>query len=1218
MEDKEEHERGFKQVSQLDHAKLKPGMYIGSIEIQTLEMYVPVSYEPAANEPAANEPAARFVLKKVRFSPGLLKIIDEILVNAIDHYINYPKKVKNIDIHFDTYTGAVSIRNDGPGVGIIKVDTLNDGSIYKPQAVFSQFLAGDNLEAGAERITGGAHGLGAKLTAAYSNVFSIETRDNIRKKLYKQTFKNRLLEIGAPEIIDQAGAGYTLITFLPVYDALGYKTLDADSISDIDQIIKARAYQAAAFVKCNITYQGAIITIPNFQDFAYMFLENDYGLYSTTLTHTDKKLNMEVCIGISDGKARQVSIVNGIWVYMGGNHIKHIQNEIMENIRPLIEKELKNTKNKFNPNMVLNNIFIFTKCSMVNPEFNSQSKEKITTPIEKFKIYKFSKKEWKSIWVLLEPHVMETILGKIKDKKQKKVIRGKVILEKGDDAKYAGHRTKSRETTLIICEGDSAMGLVTRGINHKKTILKKDYYGTFSIQGVPINARKESVEKMDKKNNTLIRIRNEKLKNNKRINELVKILGLDYEKKYTFNTHEGAEEFKTLRYGRVVAAVDQDEDGKGQIFGLLLNFFVYFWPALAEWGYIKRFNTPIIRAYPVDHTKLVQEFCTLFEFREWEQKECGVVPNSKPLAKAYKIRYYKGLASHDVSEVSPMFNDFEKKLYTYDFDEKAEENLEIYFGKEAELRKKVLCNPIDPDDEIKDEIHIPISKLLRTDVKEFQLDNITRKLPHIMDGLVPARRKAFYAARDTFKTENAKEMKVCNFTGIAISKTNYHHGDASLSATIIKMAQSFVGARNLPLFIGIGEFGSRIMGGQDHGSPRYVYVKLNYKLTEALYPRIDDFLLPYHFDEGDRCEPVYYVPILPTILLENMSIPATGWKADIWARDYKAVLKNARYMIKGDTTKCKSLPIWLRGNKSHIRTGSDKKTYLVGRYTYDPVKSIIRITELPPSVYNKSYIKTVAFNKEELRQEFRDYYDYSNYDEVSNIDEIDIQFDVEPGTIEELGDKKEDTLFHPIEEFMKLKLAINSHINVITKEGCVKEYKYYASVFNEWFHERKELYRIRITRQIILSRLMIRYLENIIRFSKERDTYAITNRTPENEFIQILHTHKYDTFNRGLLMNPKYIDFSTLESVIINSSDASYDYIIMLTYRQLLQEACSKREDELKQEQERLQTLLDDCGEFIGQKTWLRELDDLEKIIDHGLKYGWKHKRNAPRFASGV
>ena len=106
-----------------------------------------------------------------------------------------------------------------------------------------------------------------------------------------------------------------------------------------------------------------------------------------------------------------------------------------------------------------------------------------------------------------------------------------------------------------------------------------------------------------------------------------------------------------------------------------MNFFTLFWPSLIVRGYVKRFNTPLVRAYPNDAKELVKEFYTTFSYEEWIKNEFE--GDDELAAKKYKIKYYKGLASNDKDEIKPMFNSFENKLNTYDLDENANLNMEV-------------------------------------------------------------------------------------------------------------------------------------------------------------------------------------------------------------------------------------------------------------------------------------------------------------------------------------------------------------------------------------------------------------------------------------------------------------------------------------------------------------------------------------------------------------
>ena len=159
--------RKIKQISQLDHAKRK-SMWVGSKKIQNTEIYI-ISGQTCT-------------LENVSFAPAWYKIVDEIVVNAIDQWVNYPNKVDTIKINLDRETGVVTILNTGPSIGVYETQNLNGVKMYAPQLIASEFLSGDNLDDDNDdaRITGGTNGAGLKLTNAlftvfvnYNSIFSI-------------------------------------------------------------------------------------------------------------------------------------------------------------------------------------------------------------------------------------------------------------------------------------------------------------------------------------------------------------------------------------------------------------------------------------------------------------------------------------------------------------------------------------------------------------------------------------------------------------------------------------------------------------------------------------------------------------------------------------------------------------------------------------------------------------------------------------------------------------------------------------------------------------------------------------------------------------------------------------------------------------------------------------------------------------------------------------
>jgi DNA gyrase/topoisomerase IV subunit B len=1218
------------QISQLEHAKRK-SMWVGSKKLQTIITYI------------LSDNSTSFILEKINFAPAWFKIFDEIAVNALDHWVVHNKgknAVTEIKFYFATQTGRITVFNDGPAIDVIETENLAGVKMYVPQMIASEFLSGDNLEEDENRTTGGTNGAGLKLTNAFSDELILITSDVKRKKHYTQIFKDRLEVIEPPTIrkTKKSDKSFTSIEFLPSYKTFGYKNgYDKKLAPDLIKLIKIRAYQSAVVTKADVYFNDEKIEIPihpfskqkgvlkTFENFAYMHLGEyaEYGVHTTTVLSSDEKqkeLSWDVSIGVSDGKFRQVSLINGIWVSEGGTHIKHLQNLIVDALKSKVGKIIKKSKNKFNPNYILNSLFIFVKGSIVNPEFKSQIKDAIDDPIEKFEKYAFKKSDISKLWKVLEDPITFQFLNKTKDKDKKRVDRGYLNIPKCKDAKYAGHKKYALQTTMLVCEGDSAQGTVHDGIVHKSTKkLDYVYYGTFNIGGVPLNARKECTSIIDKKTNTPYIIRSKRLQDNERLSSLAKVLGLDYNKSYKRND-AGDLEFKTLRYGSLVAVVDQDDDGKGQIFGLLLNFFILFWPCLIERNYIKRFNTPIKRLYPKNMKNTVKEFYNDHEYESWAKDTFD--GDEEKIKSMYRIKFYKGLGSHNKKEVPQMFKHLHnnERMFIYKLDSEAQDKAESYFGIDSNKRKVNLRTPV---------VKIPTTSTcfidsteqFDIDTKAFQRDNIVRKLPCLSDGLVPSRRKIMFTARQIFGSTKAtnKEMKVNAFVNNVSARTNYHHGEASLATTAIKMGQDFPGAYNLPMLSPEGGFGTRSKNGKDYADPRYSFVKLNQRLCYAVFPKDDDFLLKYVFEEGNRCEPEYYVPIIPMALMENMSLPATGWKFECWARDYKSVFKNIRDRINDKIKKSKPLPIWLNNNKCDIRT-YEGKDYCVGKYEYDHKKETLTITELPFGICSESYIGDLSSDKIKYfhnKPQFK-----SIPEDMTNDDSVNIVFQLtETGMDEIMQDKiskknADGTPFNVIEIFMNLRASINHHINMIDIDGTIIEFKKYNKVFDAWFEIRKKLYTSRIDRMIIITNFMIKYLENIIKFTKNHQKYNITPRSKEDQVYSILKENKYDTFNHTLLISPKYSTVEYLQTHIMNGEGTTYNYLVNLRYTDMIEKACKKREEELRQQKLNLLDLKMDDGSVImkGGKTWLSELEALECVIKEGLKKGWKYGEDNYKF----
>merc|ERR1719502_791807 len=188
---------------------------------------------------------------------------------------------------------------------------------------------------------------------------------------------------------------------------------------------------------------------------------------------------------------------------------------------------------------------------------------------------------------------------------------------------------------------------------------------------------------------------------------------------------------------------------------------------------------------------------------------------------------------------------------------------------------------------------------VKLELVQFSKYSVMRALPSLMDGFKPTQRKIMYCC---FKRNLRTDCKVAQLVGYIGEHSAYHHGEASLSGAIVQMAQDFMGSNNLNLLMPSGQFGTRIMGGKDHASARYIYTRLS-PVTRLIFSAMDDPVLDYLNEEGQKIEPYWYAPIIPMVLVNGAEGIGTGWATSIPNYDPRDIIANLRLFIKGKTMK---------------------------------------------------------------------------------------------------------------------------------------------------------------------------------------------------------------------------------------------------------------------------------------------------------------------------
>ena len=344
-------------IEKLDHRNhiLKlPETYMGSIESDNDEKWY------------FNSEQKKICKATKTIIPAEYKIFDEIIVNAFDqyvrtHFIDSEFKVKNIRICIDKETGEISVQNDGEG---IKVEMHSKEKIYIPELIFGHLLTSSNYSDSKIEHVGGKNGYGAKLTNIFSKEFRIETIDHYNKKKYRQKFYENMSKKDKPSITSNSSKPYTKISYIPDYIRFNESGLS----DDMYNIMEKRAYDLAACTgnNVNIYFNNDKLDCKTFEKYVDYYIGDKW----------------EIVVTMSPNETyEQVSFVNGIFTSKGGKHVDYITNQITKKLVEFIKKKKKII---VKPNFVKENIMIFIKCFISNPDFNSQTKEYMTSNKEKF------------------------------------------------------------------------------------------------------------------------------------------------------------------------------------------------------------------------------------------------------------------------------------------------------------------------------------------------------------------------------------------------------------------------------------------------------------------------------------------------------------------------------------------------------------------------------------------------------------------------------------------------------------------------------------------------------------------------------------------------------------------------------------------------------------------------------------------------------------------
>lgn len=1137
----------YTKLTQLEHILKRPDSYIGSVETITQAMW---TYDSETK---------RMVHREVKYVPGFFKIVDEILVNAADNKIN-DASMDSLKVNIDVEAGTISVYNNGRG---IPIEIHSKEKMYIPELIFGHLLSSSNYDDDEKKLTGGRNGYGAKLANIYSHEFTVETADKNSSQKYKQTWTDNMSKCGKAKITKNSkGEEYTRITFRPDLKRFGMDTIDDDTVG----LLKKRVYDMSGTVKdVKVFLNDERLKIKNFKQYVDMYVtsvqeevaEKSGGAaqIKPAVVYEQISPRWEVAYALSDGNFQHVAFANSIATTKGGTHVTYIADQIAKNLIASVAKKNKGAAVK--PAQIKNHMWLFVNALIENPTFDSQTKETLTLPSNKFGSKPllsedFFKKVQKS-------GIVDNVLNWAKFKADQQIKktdgtkRSRLLgLSKLSDANNAGTK-RGKDCTLILTEGDSAKALAVAGLG----VVGRDNFGVFPLRGKLLNVREA---------------RHDQIMKNEEIQNIKKIMGLQHNKDYTDTT--------TLRYGRLMIMTDQDHDGS-HIKGLLINFLDHFYPSLLKIPeFLVEFVTPIVR---VRKGKQVKDFFTIPEYEQWLE--------DTPDARKWESKYYKGLGTSTAEDAQGYFSKMEKHMIPFSTTQDGDRELfELAFSKKKADERKDWLRNFKPGTFLDHRLQeIPYSEFINKELILFSMADNIRSIPSVADGLKPGQRKVIWGC---FKRKIKKEIKVAQLVGYISEHSAYHHGETSLASTIINLAQDYVGANNLALLKPSGQFGTRETGGKDAAAPRYLFTTTK-PITRMVYHPADDPLLKYLKDDDIPIEPEWYMPILPMVLINGAEGIGTGWSTNLPPYNPADIVANIRRMMNGE----EMVPMvpWWRGFKGEIKLIGKGKYEICGvaKRTSD---TTIEITELPIHKWTQTFKteleamitgekiakdkkdedkenekedkkKDKAKPKDGLIKDFKEHHDNLNVLFEVIMDAKDLEKAEEKGLIEFFG--------------LSAKMS-TTNMMLFDFDGKIKKYDSAEEVIEDFYPMRLAYYQKRKDFLAGEVETALTKLQNQIRFIKMIiDKKLGVNNRKKADIVAELRKLEFTPFPKATKKAPRPLgDEEAEEDAEEEDEDeeagavSDFDYLLGMAIYSLTREKIEKLNQQARDKEEELMAML--------------------------------------------
>ncbi len=1188
-----------------EHALARPEAYVGTLEVQPFSTYIVQSLTNPQNPTFVWEEFQKDGLVAAQgLSKALMTVANEIISNAVDQQRNGAKQIR---IQFDPVYGDITVRDDGGGIPVERWNKSNGKVILEdhlrgtdasempwiPTVLFSQDKSGSKFNDEDDR-TGmtGRFGYGAKATNVYCSRFQVETVDSTRQLKFVQTWHDNMSTVDFPVISKcKLKRGYTEIRFLPDYNKLLGQSFNS-SVSDIfGRWLLTRAYDVVACTSKNITvfWNEERLHAKTLKEFVRAMVGSNCtiafdevncpdaavsGGHSSDIASSlqvavvpmHESMNQDPDCRMSDdlddhvaatpasSQTGIVGIVNGL-PCSEGTLVDFIVRKIIAALKSSSKKDIKPTVA-----FVRRMYTIVAVATLANPSYTNVTKDRLTLASSKFGF------DWNPGPAFVKKIALDHIIAALEDELQvkdnksllalnapKRQRNATVVADKYDEAEDAGKRNSHCE--LIVTEGDSARTLAMAGLS----VVGRKRYGVFALRGKPLNVRGSDAKE---------------IAGNKEIANLMRILGLRY--------GDSSQKISEIRYQQITIFADQDVDG-AHIFALMYNWIQTHYSHLLQQNpnFIRRFISPIMKIWPKkgkEDSPKAKYFYSLPDVQQWTMLD------TKNDLNDYKVRYYKGLGSSTTVEARYYFSRIREHVVdiTYTGSPTDEIVSLLFESKREDDRKCWLKKYYDPQSAVNYTVDsVSFDEFATKEYTHFCMEANNRAIPNVIDGLKPSQRKILHVFLS--KDALSSDIKVSEAAGVISTEAAYHHGETSLQNAIIGMARNYVGSNNINFLVPQGQHGSRLVK-DGHASARYLFTRLN-PVTRLVFRPEDNTALEFINSDGKMVEPEYFVPVIPTLLVNGTNGAGVGWSCNHPSGNPYVIIDHLMQWLTTfgndhefpDSGSFDSVAFdaamvpWFEGYMGTvIPDPSGLRAHVRGTWTttVNDSQTTVHITEIPPSTWIDPFVK-------EWKERAADVKNLLITEVHSQSSEANVDLRIV------MDSQLFQTQVDNVEKFFKLSKALNlSNRHAFDAVGQLQKYELPSDIMKAFIARRIKAYEIRKVHILEHMEKDTVIFRNKCRFVREVIARIIEpTRLLESQLTKVLEERNYEKITN---------------SKDLQSQQNPYSYLLNMRIVSFTLDLADKLNQKLEDKLHCIKEL-QDCS---LAKLWIKDLQELRHGID--------------------